>query len=622
MDIPDSFRWPSFLAWFVCLVVVVADARASEEDAAAEAELRALSAKVPAFHVIALPTNPGEVVLRAEQSLTVERLRGVDLDPDPPKLRPPAQPYDPRMTDDYPPGQAPYVARGILPFRFRYFNCEFNYGGWHNYAMADYAATRGFNVIYPYVREIDHGAHLPQGTKWLGWGGFIDWQQWFGQHGLPDGRYDLLAGRDLLEIHLREGKFQRPANPSRLSHWGDYLMIDMEHPVLSPESLRRQPWYPAAGAEAERAAFEKRYYDGYAQTYISAVQTARKQGWHNISLYGWAPYGRTWGGLEKSEVDPGTDHAWNMFGRQIYESVDIINNSVYCFYWSPQNVAYTLANIDANLALVNSMPARKPLRPYFWTLLHGGGGGWRWWRGQPLANEEQRAMIAMAFFTGIDGFDSWNWSGTGNHHLPPSLTHRDNRRDYFASGADVMIKDTFGLLPENAPPAATPERFRRYDVLHMLSIDEAKQTARFQKIRRGAQDYGVADDQPVYAMPIEQLERHLRVKSEPVAAMIEGMALVKPFEYSLRHGTVKIDVPARRQFKETLPIVRRVKCGRTHFLITYDPNVVYGGQPREIAITDFDGQPGLNLRLPADGQTRLFVLRDETSSGSTAGNAP
>jgi hypothetical protein len=66
-----------------------------------------------------------------------------------------------------------------------------------------------------------------------------------------------------------------------------------------------------------------------------------------------------------------------------YEAVDIVNNSVYCFYWSPHNVAYTLANIDSNMALVNSMSTKKRVRPYYyyWTLLHGGGGGWRWWRG-------------------------------------------------------------------------------------------------------------------------------------------------------------------------------------------------------------------------------------------------
>ena len=604
-----SICWLRSLAWSLCAVFGIGHAQAAEADKVAEAELRALSAKVPTFQVISLSTSAGTVVLKPEQSLTVEHLRGVELDDGRPALGQPAEPYDTRMTDEYPPGQAPYVARGIKPFRLKHFNCEFNYGGWHNFGMADYAAAHGFNIIYPYVRKVEQRSHLPAGTKWLTWGGYINWHKWFSEHGLPEDRYDLLMDKDLVKIHLEEGKFKRPADPTELKQCGDYLMIDMEHPVLSPDRLREQSWYPKDAPEADRQSFEKRYYDGYAQTYTSAVTAARKQGWGNISLYGWAPYGRTWGGLEKPEVESGTNHAWNAFGRQIYKTVDIINNSVYCFYWSPHNVAYTLANIDSNMALMKSMPTQKPLRPYYWTLLHGGGGGWRWWQGQPLANEEKRAMIAMAFFTGIDGFDTWNWSGTGNHHVPPALAGKKNGKDYFTSGADVMLKDEFELVPENAPAGAKPERLKRYDVVHVLSGDEAENIVRFQKIRHGAKNHGITDDQPVFAMPIQELERHLRIKSEPVAAMIEGMALAKPFEYILRHGEVKIDVPARRQFKQSLPIVRRVKLGSVHILITYDPKVVYGGAPREIVLTDFDGRQGLTLTLPADAQTRIFVLR-------------
>ncbi len=438
----------AFLVCLLCLVFDFAKAAEAEPIAAAEAELRALTEKVPSFRVITLPEKQGEVFLTKEDSLTVEQLRGLELDGNPPELGSPGRQYDRRMTDAFPGTTAPYVAAGIKPFRFRYFNCEFNYGGWHNFAMADYAATRGFNIIYPYTREIQQGTHLPRGTQWLNWGGFVNWNTWFGEHGLPDGRYDLLLKKDLVQLHLDEGKFDRRSDTHQLSQRADCLMIDMEHPVLSPEELRRQSWYPQNASESESALFEKRYYDGYAQTYISAVRAARKQGWRNVSLYGWAPYGRTWGGLEKSEVDPGSEDAWDSFGKQIYDQVDVINNSVYCFYWSPRNVAYTLANIDVNMALVNSMPIKKPVRPYYWTLLHGGGGGWRWWRGQPLANEETRAMIAMAFFTGIDGFDAWNWSGTDNHHVPLRLTSDKSESDDLTSGADLIFKDSIKLLPD------------------------------------------------------------------------------------------------------------------------------------------------------------------------------
>ncbi len=54
--------------------------------------------------------------------------------------------------------------------------------------------------------------------------------------------------------------------------------------------------------------------------------------WKNISIYGWYPYGRTWGGLEQVKADSGEDVAWNAFGRQVFDTVDIVNNSVYCFY--------------------------------------------------------------------------------------------------------------------------------------------------------------------------------------------------------------------------------------------------------------------------------------------------
>ena len=580
------------------------------EMAAVEAELQALSTKVPAFQVVALPAARGELVLTTDQSLTVDQLRNVDLDEDPPILGQLAKPYDKRMTDEYAAGAAPYVARGIRPFRLNHFHCEFNYGGWHNFAMTDYAAAHGFTILFPYTRKVDQTSHMPAGTQWLGWGSFINWHKWLGEHGLPDGRYDQLADMDLVKIHTEEGKFAIPTDSESLKDHGDYLMIDMEHPVLSPEKLRQQTWYPQDASEAAKRDFEKRYYEGYAQTYVSAVKTARQQGWRNISIYGWAPYGRTWGGLETPEVAPGADHAWNMFGQQIYDVVDLINTSVYCFYWSPQNVAFTLANTDSNMTLVNSMPVKKPVRPYYWTLLHGGGGGWRWWKGQPLASEEKRAMIALAFFTGIDGFDTWNWSGTGNHHVPTSLAKLAENKDYFASGRDVMLKDRFQRAPENPAAGAQPEEFKRYDVLHVVSVDEEAGVAQFQKIRHRAKNHGVTDDQPIFSMPIEELESHLRIKSEPVGAMIEGMALVKPLEYTLRHGEVRVDVPARRQFKETLPIVRRVKLGPIHVLCTYDPNVVYGGEPREIVLTDFDGEAGRTLRLPADSETRMFVLRE------------
>ena len=44
-----------------------------------------------------------------------------------------------------------------------------------------------------------------------------------------------------------------------------------------------------------------------------------------------------------------------------------------------------------------------------------------------------------------------------------------------------------------------------------------------------------------------------------------------------------------------------------------DPARIFGGPQRSIVLSDFDGHRGMTLRLPADAQTRIFVL-NETGS--------
>jgi hypothetical protein len=151
---------------------------------------------------------------------------------------------------------------------------------------------------------------------------------------------------------------------------------------------------------------------------------------------------------------------------------------------------------------------------------------------------------------------------------------------------------------------------RRYDALSILAID-TNGYASFQKIDKddSAGNYGRRITNPLYRAPIDSLRAHLRPQAEPVAAAIEGLALVKPFEQILRHGRVCIDVPAWRQYRDTLPIVRRVRLGSINVVGSYDPSVVYGRQPRQITLGNFDGIPGLNVAIPCDAQMRIFVLR-------------
>jgi hypothetical protein len=570
----------------------------------ADSELAALGAKVPHFQVIALPAA-GELNLTAAQSLTIDDLRGVMLDDDPPRLGALAEPYDPRQTDDFAPGAAPYCARDIAPFRFRYFHCELNYGGWHNLAMQEYGATHGFDIVFPYVRKASQRSRLPPGTGWLKWGGFVDWDAWLPKHGLPAGRWDLLGDRDLVG-ELAESKFLGQDDPADFSN----LMIDMEHAALSPEQLRKQEWYPKAAGEAERAAFEQRYYHGYALTFVAPMAAAKRLGYKNLSVYGWEPFARQWWGLDTLHFAPETYWQWQRFGREIYQSdaTDILNPSLYVFYWSPQNVASTICNLDYNRALAATMPQRKPLRPYYWTLLHGGDADRHWWTEQPVPNEDARAWTFFCLMSGADGFDLWNWSGTGNHHRPRPF--RTKEKDHWV-GNDLGLKDGFICRAEGAPADAAPTRFERYDFIHVLSAEDGA-PVRFQKIDRDnwRGKYGLTPDAPVYAMPPAELTPHLRVESEPVAGVIEGMALAKPLEYLLSHGEVEEDVSSLAQFLQALPIVRRVRLGRISLLATYDPGVVHGGAGRTIVLKDFAGKAGVSVSLPADRQVRVFVVRE------------
>lgn len=560
--------------------------------AEAEAELQRLEGKVDGFKVVEV--TPGDTVnLKADQALTIERLRGVELDPNPPELGEAPQ-YDRRQTDTFAPGEAPYEAKDIKPFRFKYFNNEFNYGGWHNFKMTDYASTRGFNILYPYTRKPAEMAHLPDGTEWLKWGGFINWHKEMTKtFGADKGRYDQLIDNNALDKIMAMPKFKKLENYK-------WLMIDMEHGPLPPDKLKEQPWY--------KRGLEKKYYQGYAVTYIGPVRAAKKNGWPQVGIYGWQPVQRDWHGLRRGDLVEMHRWRWDNYGKDIYKEVDVIYNSVYNFYWTAQNVSYTLANIDANMQLVRESGKPKPVRPYYWTLLHGGGGGNRWYKNMPQANEEVRAMTALGFFTGFDGFDTWNWSGTGNHHSMPEFNPGRKKANYFGTFPYLMLKDEFAVTSADGKART----LKRYDVIHVNKIN-ADGTVTFQVVDKTDQrgNWGIRPDQPSYTTPGDQLHGHIRAQSDPVAGMIEGMALVKPVEYILRHGEVKIHVSAQQQWKDVLPIVRHVQLGKIHVLATYDPKVLFeGAKGRAVTVQNINGK-GLSVRLAADDQTRLYVLREK-----------
>lgn len=582
------------------------------DDPLALAALARLARVVPRFHVLDLPAT-GTVVVPGSAALTIDDLRGVVLDDDPPILGA-APVYAGTVGDGLEPAARVFPARGIAPFRFRHFTNEFNITGRGVAELQDYASAHGFNLIA--FRPRAAHPHLPPGS------GALNWLSRATPKDLgKDGRYDLLADREDLPGLYASDPYSAPGYQPR-SAGTELLMIDIEQPVLDPQRLRQQPWYPQAADQPARTAFEARYYRGFARLYTAAVAAARQAGYPQVSIYGWYLVRRTWWGLEKLRADPAADWEWNAYGRLIYPLVDLIHPSVYCFYVAAQNVAYTLANLDLTRSFIEALPERKPMRPYYWLKYHGGGAsGLNWWANQPIVDEEVRAMHALAFFTGIDGLDTWDWLSDQRFAGIPDPAEDQN----------LVVGQPFACAPEGGGPA---RRFHRYDVLHVLACDQATGATRFQLIRQDqGPGYGVGDGQPVYRLPRPELRRHLRPWLENAAAMFEGLALVHPFEYLLRQGTVQVDVSAQEQFARTLPIVRRVRLGRHHVVITYDPNVLYarlaatgqsgvdagtdhhlpvnsGAAGKGIELRDFAGHPGLTLHLPADDQPRIFVLRD------------
>lgn len=611
--------------------LMVAPSVDAGDDPAISAALIRLARVVPRFRILSLPTV-GVVTVPLSATLTVDDLRGVPLEDCPPVLGQ-VPTYTGNDSDGLRPEERAFPARGIAPFRFHHFTNEFNITGRGVGELSDYASLHGFSVIA--YRPTGGSQHRPSGTgamRWLPSGGGVPAVV---KDIVKTGRYDQICdiadAQDLGALYASDPSSQASF---RRSSDTDLLMIDVEDPVLSPEQLRRQAWYPLDADHTTRAAFEAKYYRGFQLLHTTPLTVARAAGYPMVSVYGWQPVPRTWFHLETlMPADPATDWAWKAFGESIYQRTDLLHNDVYCFYYDARNIAYVLANIDLNRTFCAALPPgqRKPIRPYLWLRLHGGGGvSYNWWECQQLFNEEVRAMSAMVFFTGIDGFDSWDWIAQPRYAGVPDP----------AEDTELMVGRAFTCAAEGG---RGDHLFQRYDVVHVVGYDPATGATRFQGIERNSTGYGIVapgqtaerqdgprstmlrtpvwisdgdPKRPYYTMQRSELRQYLRPWLENVGAMVEGLALVHPIEYLLRQGRVEVDVPAQSQYARSLPIVRRVSLGRYHVIITYDPNVVYGRLSQKsipagagLELTDFAGYPGLTLRLPADEQPRILILR-------------
>lgn len=583
----------------LCLLLRVSPCPAAQ--ATPESALRDIKCRIPRFGVIDLPAEPGTFTLTPEQGLTVEDIRGVVLDDTPPRLGQRSTNFIAKLqnADTNP---APYAARGIAPFRFEHFDCEYHYDGRgpYNWPMYEYASTHGFSRLGSYLLKPSDWTHLSEGTEWVKVSGY-HWGGWFKKQGIEPNRWDRLAEA--------VGKGAAPIPEGHYKTDGQYamIMIDEEFGGLLPLSeLRQQPWYPSQTTVAEQRAFEDRYTLGYTLAYALPGEAAHRDGWARTGIYAWQTFRKSWYGLDpRISLDLSVPWARRFIDR-IYDAYDILYIDGYCAEWSPGNVAYTLGAADEALAYARARggAGNKPVRLYLSTVILNRPAVGPWLRIQPLPTEDLRAMFALQLFTGVDGLVQWNWAGRLNQHQPPSLKPPKSTRAAWENHV-VQVGTPFRAQGADGTHA---REFTRYDFLRIVHAPTNHEDAAFAPVDPTVPMTNQIDDAPLYRMPGDKLSARLRPTSEAVAAMVEGLALVKPFEAILAEGQPVIDVPARKQYEENLPIVRRVVCGHLHLIATYDPLTIHGHPPRSVTLHNI-GHKHTTLNLPADQQIRIFVIR-------------
>jgi len=544
--------------------------------------------------LVEIPAAPGSYRLSASNSMTAAGLAGSSLQSDPPQLG--IAPIYPADQQD---GVSPalYVSNGLRNFRFNDFNNLFDYGGFYSWQMDDYAAVHGFSAIAEYNRNAAAAPWIPAGTGWDADFDKPEWTTFMGTLGLTAGRYDEVIdlGEPAILQALGNANYFSFVDPTATTE----VMVDMEHQPLDPNTLRQQRWYPSGATDADRAAFEKKYYDGFAMTLYATVDYYRQRGFTNISIYGWSPANTGFNGLATYVADPSTDWYWQNVGIQVIGHVDRVTLRNYCDYSSILNTAYTLAQSDIAVSYVRTLPAaqQKPVRAYVSNQLIGGGDGWRWWAGQPLLAEEMRAIALLGAFTQYDGLVVFNFGPPANNNLPRPIT----------TGVDVMIKDNVFTAGQEG---GGPHTFARYDALHITNVDSSG-NVQLQLIDKTGwgDNFAVGPTFPFYHSTITAMTSHLRTAYEPVAAVFEGLALAKGVESILRNGTAVVDFNSQQTFAQGSPILRHVVSGNLHLIATYDPQVAYGQPARTITVNNFNGVSGLTITFPADDQVRLFMVQ-------------
>jgi hypothetical protein len=583
-----------------------------------------LPSLIPGFAIVELD-NGDSLTLGLADSYTIDQLRGLQLDDTPPELGMPDPPYD-SNTDDFEPldqpysPEAPYVADGMLPFRFDHFRVEASliHGAFQR--MRDYLSAHGFSSIWAMPREVP--GHLPEGTRSYSnrgsyWDAYGNGPGHFEFLGLPAGRYDLLPGIDPEQILPRIRSIY-DVNESF------HLTIDQEEPSLkyTVEELMAEPFFPQDGTPLEQEEFVDNFFHGLVLAHTWNVQGAREaraallepgEEEGSIGIYGWGafPYPRSWFELHTVDPDPATDFGWNTFRSQVYEVLDDAIISIYPYYGHGDNpqrtVAYSLANVDFNTRFVKDAQenlglGEKPIVPFLAPVYHGGGADPRWWRFEPLTRMEATAVISSLFFSDIGGVHVWGWGDYSARHHLDLVPGSDPEHGTYA-----YIKEATPLPPP-VSGTSTATALEPYDVIFVIAEDPVGGTFDFNIVDKNLTGDGLPADAAVFRMDRATMEARVRVNSEVYADYVDGLALVRPVEECLKHGVKIIDFPANLAWNTKEPIIRRVRCGQHHLIYSFDPQIAHGAtdEPyREMTISMDDSQ----VTVPADEEPRIYVVK-------------
>lgn len=557
---------------------------AADIPAEARAEVQRLQ-DVLGVSVTWYEAQAGDHTVPAGSALTADKLTGKPLDENPPQLG--ERPVYPEIQQDLV-EQPTYQVPGLGNFRLKYFNNGMDFGRDHTWPMNDYSSTHGYNYVSLGGRDRKTVTYWPEGTQVCGGFGI-------GRHGMVkalvgDGeRLDLLGALsdEVIIEGLIGGGFFKGFDPAKY----DMTYLDLEEGCPPLERVRGLAFYPKEGTAAEKAAFEKRYYDGLAKILYCPVEAARKLGFKNLTIYGWNP---DWW---ESDGDPEKDYYWQNVGKQILPHLDWVCCCNYYTQPTPAFVGARLLDVDSNLRFMETLPPaqRRPLRPFYSNqFIHYV----QWCYLAPATKEEMQATTALGAFTQYDGMILWC-----NAVLQNDKSCNDNLPPPLFKDLKVEFRDTYSATQEGGGTRT----FKRYELANIVAVEGEQ--VRFQYVDPvNWKDHGLGDAYPYYTATAAELTAHLISPFECMQGLYEGLGMVKQVEWTVRHGEIVRDQDSKVVAQQVLPIARHIRAGDLHLVATYDPKVAFGGEPRAVVLRNFAGVEGLNLTFPAGGQTRIFLV--------------